>query len=136
MLAKKRHTGLTAVACNAAEAARTITLDVDDEMDRATSVGIGYSFTPGAAGVTVVTVVLYKSANGGTTWIRVPAWTYAGGGIYDGEDYSQRVTLAAAGTFWVDVNMSNANALKAVFSTDTADAADAMTATVMSDFNR
>lgn len=130
MFLKKSLTGLTAVACDAAEAARTLEFTPADGMDQARSIGFGYSFTPAAAGTTVITVVLYKSGDGGTTWIRVPAWSFADAGKYTGANYSQEVTLTAAGTFWVDCEMENANAVKAVFSTDTADAADEMDCSV------
>lgn len=133
---KRQHTGLTSVACNAAEAARTIELKTANGMDRATSVGVGFTFTNGAAGATVGTFVVYKSADDGANYHQVPAWTYAGSGIYDAESYSQRVTWAAAGTAWLDIDMKNANAVKVIFSTDTADADDEMSAYVMSDYNK
>lgn len=136
MSAKRQHTGLSSVACDATEALRTITLDDDDEIERASSVGFYFTFANGAAGTTIITVTVYKSANKGTRWCQVPAWTYAGSGKYTGEDYTQEITVTAAGDFMVDVDMRNANAVKMVFATDTADAADAMTVDVCSDYNR
>jgi hypothetical protein len=46
------------------------------------------------------------------------------------------MTLATSDAFWVDVDMRNANALKMVFSTDTADADDTMDVLGCSDYNR
>ena len=135
-MAKKQLTGLSSVACDAAEADRTITLTRDDLNDLVTSIGFGFSFVPGAAGDTVITVVLYKSCDNGSTWHRVPAWNDQGSGLFVGSDFSQRVTLTETDGFWVDVDMKNANAVKMIFSTDTADALDAMTVSACAEYGR
>jgi len=135
-MAKKQHTGLSGIACNASDADRTIELLRDTLDDLVTSVGFGVSFTPNAAGDTVVTVRVYKSGDNGDTWHIVPAWSDRGGGLFVGEDFYQQVTLSAAGSFWVDVDLKSANALKAVFSTDTEDADDEISVSVCSEYGR
>jgi len=138
MTAKRNYTGLSAVTCDSAEAARTITLTKTQLEDRVTSIGFGVTFAAGAAGTTVLNVAIYKTADDGATrWCLIPSWEDIGDGIAEGYGYTARKTFAGTtGTIWIDVDARNCKGVKAIVSTDTADAGDTVTVDVCSDYNK
>jgi hypothetical protein len=132
---KRTHSGIS-TNFDALEAARTIELTESDGMDKATSVGFYYGITLGSGNPATITVIIYKSADGGTTYGRVPAHTYSGGGAYAQSEYSITEDITGDDDLWIDVDMRNANAVKVVISSDTNDADDTVVGKACSDYNK
>lgn len=106
-LGKSLFSGLSSVAANAAAASRTITLS---DLSRARKVGIGISLVRVAG--TVITLTVWKSGDGGTTWFKVPALSSQGDGSFEALDYSAFKNVSADDSAWFTFDVEDANALK------------------------
>lgn len=135
MTAKRQHAGISTNFA-AAESARTVELTESDGMDRATSVGFQINITLASANPATVTATVQHSADGGSTYAVVPSKSYSGSGSYAAEDYAVTKDITGDDDLWVDVDMRNANAVKLILSTDTADADDLVTCIACSDYAR
>ena len=101
-LQKNKHgTVIDGIAANAAEASRTAVIDVHS----ASSIGFDVSLVWAAA--SALTVQLYKSADGGVTYARVPSIAVASGtGTLS--DYTASLAVSADDSTYLDLDVSNA----------------------------
>jgi hypothetical protein len=120
------YTGLTSVAANAAEASRTLVINLNSHGRYRTSALLVYSLTRVAA--TAMTVQLYKSADGGTTYGRVPSLAISAG-TGTASDYTVSKAVSGSDTMAIDVDVSNCTHLKAIFAATTGGADDKITIT-------
>jgi len=127
MVGKWRHgTKLDGVAATAAETSRTV--EITDGMEDATSAGIGVSLAWSSGTAIVVTV--WKSADVGSTWYKVPALSSLGDGSFDALDYSVTKSVVGDDSLWIDVDARNCNALKYVVEVSGGGAGDLITSQV------
>lgn len=136
MTTKREHEGISTNFSAGEAANRIIELTEDDGMDRATRVGFQFNITLASGNPATLTVVISKSADGGSSYGAVPAYTYAGSGAYTAADYSVTKDISGNDDLWVSVDMTDANAVKATISSNTADADDLVVGKACSDYNK
>ena len=108
------------VAANAAEASRTAVCLVKS----ASEIGFGISLTWGAA--TALTVQLFKSADDGNTYQRVPSLDILSG-TGTASDYTVSKAVTATDTLWVDTGVGNATHVKIIVAATSGGAGDLIT---------
>jgi hypothetical protein len=118
-LGKSKFSGLVSAPANGTAASRTVELT---DLDHARKVGIGVALVRVAG--TVLTLTAWKSADGGTTWFKVPGLSSQGDGSFEALDYSVFKTVSGDDSLWLTVDMEDANALKYLVAVTTGGATD------------
>lgn len=114
---KTKFDGLTSVAANAAAASRTLEIATTD----VESLGFAVQLVRVAA--TSIDVTLWKSADDGTTYSRVPS-TSVVSGTGTSKDYTQTKAVSGDDTLWVDVDVGAATKVKFIAGATTGGASD------------
>jgi hypothetical protein len=133
---KRTHSGISTNFADS-EANRTVELTNNDGMDKAFKVGFQINVTRDSGVSYVLTVTVFKSADGGVSYGKLPAFAYSGsGGSYSAADYSITKDITGDDSLWVPVDMQDANAVKVVVESNTASADDAVAIKACSDYNK
>jgi len=121
-------TKLDGVAANAAEASRTVEIDVADREEILFVFGLVW------AAASAMTVQLYKSADGGTTYGRVESIAITAG-TGTASDYTVNNAVSGNETIAVDLNVRNCTHVKAIFGATGGGASDLLTVQASAGFS-
>ena len=117
---QQRGSIIDGIAASAAEASRTAICNVAS----ADSIGFGIDLAWVAA--TAITVQLFKSADGGVTYQRVPSLDISSG-TGTASDYTVSKGVSATDTLWVDLGVGNATHVKIIVGATGGGATDLIT---------
>ena len=119
-LQKNLHVLLDGVAANAAEASRTAEVNVIN------SASIGFSMSTTRVAHTAISMTIFKSADGGTTYARVPSVAVSAG-AGTASDYTVTKTTAVSDTLWIDTGCESCTNVRVVCSATAGGATDLIT---------
>ena len=108
------------VAANAAESERTAIIDARV----ADNIGLSVEITQSAA--SAVSAAIYKSANNGASFARVPSISISSG-AGTARDYTLTKAITGSDTVWMDIDTRNCDYVKVIVSATGGGASDLLT---------